>query len=170
MSSPHIQLALWVLQPLLQACVAVVMFRRKLHKDYPVFFIFVLTQVAIFAIEFPVYLWVGGKTYFDTFWISMALNLVIEFRIIHEVFLDVFRPYHALQDLGTALFKWAALIMILVSVVLISVSPGWDNPLVKTILVAHRCVRVIQCGMVLFLHRNCHSARPHLDAHIHGAR
>lgn len=151
MSSPHIQLALWVLQPLLQACVAVVMFRRKLHKDYPVFFIFVLTQVAIFAIEFPVYLWVGGKTYFDTFWISMALNLVIEFRIIHEVFLDVFRPYHALQDLGTALFKWAALIMILVSVVLISVSPGWDNPLVKTILVAHRCVRVIQCGMVLFL-------------------
>jgi hypothetical protein len=151
MSSPHIQLALWVLQPLLQACVAVVMFRRKLHKDLPVFFTFVLAQIFIFPLQFSAYQWWSHPTYFDVFWISMALNLIIEFRIIQEVFVDVFRPYHALKDLGTALFKWSALIMILVSVVVIAVSPGWDNPLTKTVMVAHRCLRVIQCGMVLFL-------------------
>jgi hypothetical protein len=151
MSSPHIQLALWVLQPVLQASVAVVMFRRKLHKDFPIFFTFVIAQILIFAVQFPVYQWASREAYFNTFWISMALNLVIEFKLIHEIFLDIFRPYHALKDLGTALFKWAALIMILLSVVLISVSPGWDDPVAKTIMVAHRCVRVIQCGMVLFL-------------------
>ena len=151
MSSPHIQLALWVLQPLLQACVAVVMFRRKLHKKFPVFFTFALTQIAIFAVQFPVYQWASRDVYFYAFWIPMSLNLVIEFKIIHEVFLDIFRPYHALKDLGTALFKWAALIMILGSVVMISISPGWDDPVIKTVLIAHRCVRVIQCGMVLFL-------------------
>jgi hypothetical protein len=151
MSNPHIQLALWVLQPLLQTGVAVVMFRRKLHKNFPVFFAFAVTQIVIFALQFPTYQWGSRDAYFYVFWMSMSLNLIIEFKVIHEVFMDIFRPYHALQDLGTALFKWAALIMILVSVVLISVSPGWDDPMAKTVMVAHRCVRVIQCGMVLFL-------------------
>ncbi len=154
MSSPQIQLALWVLQPALQAAVALVIFRRKLHRQFPVFFTFTLTQIAFFAVEFPVYRWFNSA-YFYTFWITTAVNVVLAFKIIHEVFLDIFRPYPALMDLGTALFKWAALIMVLVSVVVISVSPGWDDPLMKTILVVQRCVRVIQCGMVLFLLAFC---------------
>jgi hypothetical protein len=155
MSSPQIQLALWILQPVLQAIVVVAMFRRRLHKDFRVFFAFTLAQIGLFAINFPVYRWASHATYFDVFWLSCAINLVFEFKIIHEVFLDAFRPYHALQDLGTALFKWAALIMVLVSIVLISISPSWNDPLVKTVMVAHRCIRVIQCGMVLFLLAFC---------------
>jgi len=155
MSSPQVQLALWICQPALQAVVAVVMFRRRLQKDFPLFFTYNLAQIAIFAVNFPIYRWGSHTAYFDVFWLTSALNLVLQFKIIHEVFLDAFRPYHALQDLGTALFKWAALIMVLVSVVLISISPSWNDPLVKTVMVAHRCVRVIQCGMVLFLLAFC---------------
>src|SRR6266487_149050 len=151
MSSPQIQLALWISQPILQTIVAVAMFRRRLHKDFRVFFAFTLAQIGLFAINFPVYRLASHATYFDVFWLTCAINLVFEFKIIHEIFLDIFRPYHALKDLGTALFKWAALIMILVSVVLISISPGWDDPIANTVMVAHRCVRVIQCGLVLFL-------------------
>src|SRR5947207_10560197 len=127
------------------------MFRRRLHKDFRVFFAFTVAQIGLFAINFPVYRLASHATYFDVFWLTCAINLVFEFKIIHEVFLDVFRPYHALKDLGTALFKWAALIMILVSVVLISITPGWDDPILKTVLVSHRSVRVIQCGLLLFL-------------------
>src|SRR5437899_4825462 len=155
MSSPQIQLALWVVQPALQAVVAAIVLRRKLHKNFPTFLTFMIAQVAIFAVEFPVYRWGSRDAYFYVFWLANSLNLVLEFKIIHEIFLDIFRPYHALKDLATALFKWAALIMILVSVVLISISPSWNDPLVKTIVVAHRCVRVVQCGMVLFLLAFC---------------
>jgi hypothetical protein len=151
MTSPQIQLALWVVQPALQAMVALVVFRRKLHKDFTTFLTFLIAQVAIFAVEYPLYRWGSRDAYFYVYWFSNSLNLILEFKIIHEVFLDIFRPYHALKDLGTALFKWAALIMILVSVVLISISPGWDDPVANTIMVAYRCVRVIQCGLVLFL-------------------
>lgn len=146
------QLALWVLQPVLQMILAAVMFRRKLHKNFPTFFVFTIAQIAIFAIEYPLYHWFWNtKTYFDVFWLSTALNVILEFKIIHEVLVDTFQPYPALKDLGTALFKWAALVMILISVVLVSVSTNWSDPLLQTILVVHRCVRVIQCGMVLFL-------------------
>lgn len=151
MSSEQIQLALWALQPILQVAVALVMIRRGLSRSFPVFFTFTLVQIGIFGFEFSAYRWSSHQVYFDVFWIAMGLNLIIEFKIIHEVFLDVFRPYHALKDLGTALFRWSALIMILVSVVVISVSPGFDSPVTRTVLVAHRCLRVIQCGMVLFL-------------------
>lgn len=155
MSSPQIQLALWVLQPVLQAILAVIMFRRRLHKDFPAFFAFTISQIIIFAVEFPVNRWGGYTSYFYTYWIAIAVSLALEFKIIHEVFVDVFVPYHALKDLGTALFKWAALVMLLVSVVLISTSPSWKDPLTETVLVVQRCVRVIQCGIVLFLLAFC---------------
>ncbi len=155
MSSPHIQLALWILQPALWAGVAMVMFRRRLHKDFPIFFAYAIAQIAIFAVEFPVHRWGGYAAYFYTYWAIISVNVVFEFKIIHEVFVDVFRPYDALKDLGTALFKWAALVMLLVSIVLISTSPGWEDPLAQTILVLQRCVRVVQCGMVLFLLAFC---------------
>jgi hypothetical protein len=150
MSSDQIQLWLWVAQPIMQSVIAGVLFRRKLHKSFPVFFSFILTQIAIFGVQFSVYRF-KYDAYFYVFWVSMALNVVFEFKILHEVFLDAVRPYHGLRDLGTALFRWSALIMILVSVVVISLSPGWDNPVPKTIMVVHRCLRVVQSGMVLFL-------------------
>jgi hypothetical protein len=155
MSSPQIQLFLWGLQPALQASVAGVMYRRRLHKDFPAFFAFTIAQIAIFTIEFPIHQWASYAAYFYTYWFATAVNLAFAFKIIHEVFVDVFRPYQALKDLGSALFKWAALVMLLVSVVLVSTSPGWQDPLAQTVLVVQRCVRVIQCGMVLFLLAFC---------------
>lgn len=151
MSSLHIQNALWISQPIFQLMIAMVIYRRRLQKEFPAFFAFVVAQVVIFAVEFPVYRWAADTSYFYVYWIAAGLNVIFAFQIIHEVFVDVFRPYPALKDLGTALFKWASLIMILVSVVMISVSPGWDDPLAQTILVVQRCVSVVQCGLVLFL-------------------
>jgi len=109
MSSHQIQLALWLLQPALQAGIAVIVFRRRLHKDFPVFFIYTLTQIALFAVEFPVSKWCSSSASFYTFWSSAAENVVLAFKILHEVFLDIFRPYPCLlytspspRDLSTA--------------------------------------------------------------------
>ena len=155
MTSPHVQLALWVVQPILLAPVAVVMFRRQLHKEFPVFFTFVLAQIVIFAVEFPVYLTAAYRVYFVTYWVAATLNVVFGFKIIHEIFQDIFRPYHALKDLGTTLFKWAALIMVLVSAVLISSNSGWNDPVGRSVLALQRCVQVVQCGLVVFLFAFC---------------
>src|SRR5260370_17300866 len=113
MSTHQIQLALWLLQPALQSGIAVIVFRRKLHKDFPVFFIYTLTQIALFAIEFPVSKWCSSDVYFYTFWIAAAVNVILAFKIIHEVFLDIFRPYPALRALGTPFFNLPALIFVL---------------------------------------------------------
>jgi hypothetical protein len=161
MSSHQIQMYLWVSQPVLQGALGTVVYRRKLHKQFPAFFIFIIAQIVMFAIEFPVYMLTLGADndiYYNLYWCGAAINVILAFKIIHEVFLDVFRPYPALRDLGTALFKWAV-IMVLTSIVLISVNPGWDDPTTRTILVVQRCIRMVQCGLVIFLLAFCKNLR-----------
>src|SRR5580698_9212346 len=144
-------LLLWCAQPILQSVLALVLLRRKLHKQFPVFFAFLLVQVANFAVIFPLYSTGNYTLYFAPFWLGEAINAVLGFKVIHEVFLDVFRPYHTLKDLGTLLFKWAGVVMLLVSVV-VAFSNSYDqSPLVHAITTLHRSVRIVQVGLILFL-------------------
>jgi hypothetical protein len=150
--SANIQLALWVAHPVLELCLAGVMFWRRLHRTFPIFFAYVVFQVVNFLVLFPIYRSNAIMAYFYAYWISAAISLAIGFKVIHEIFLDVFRPYHTLKDLGTVLFKWAALVMLLVAMVVTAASPaGGDTPLAQAVIIGQRCVRVIQCGLILFL-------------------
>jgi heme exporter protein D len=149
--SHTIVLCLWCPQPVVQSVVAAIFWRRKLHKQFPGFFLFLLAQVANFAVIFP--LWVTGNQnmYFKLFWLGEAINAVLGFKVIHEVFLDVFRPYHTLKDLGTLLFKWAGVVMLLVSLV-VAFANSFDRNLLWHVLTAlQRSVRIVQLGLILFL-------------------
>src|ERR1700694_3038011 len=144
-------LYLWCAQPILQSVVAVILWRRKLHKQFPVFFLFLLVQVANFAVIFPLWLTGNHTMYFWLFWLGETVNAVLGFRVIHEIFLDVFRPYHTLKDLGTLLFKWAGVGMLFVSVV-VAFSTSFDHyPLVHAVTTLQRSVRVVQLGLILFM-------------------
>jgi len=142
---------LWCAQPILQSAAAVTLWHRKLHKQFPVFFVFLLMQVANFAILFPLSLVGNYNMYFGFFWLGEAINAVLGFKVIHEIFLEVFRPYHTLKDLGTLLFKWAGVVMLLVSVV-VAFSNSFDrNPVWHAVSTMQRSVRIVQLGLILFL-------------------
>jgi hypothetical protein len=144
--------ALWFAHPALQGLVAAVMLRRKLHRTFPYFFLYVVFQIAAFALTFPFREERFYKILFFSYWSTTAVSVVLGFLVIHEVFLDVFRPYHTLRDLGSVLFKWAGLVMLMVAgVVAASVHASTTEPLVTGILTLQRSVRVVQCGLVLFL-------------------
>ena len=86
------------------------------------------------------------------YWSTTAVSVGLGFKIIHEIFLDIFRPYHTLKDLGSVLFKWAGLVMVLVAGVAAASSPASESgPLVQAVLTLQRSVRVVQCGLVFFL-------------------
>jgi hypothetical protein len=155
----NIQQALWMSHPVLELSLAGILFWRQLHRTFPVFFSYIVFQVVNFLILFPIYQWGSSvnasdraiAAYFDAYWISSAISLAIGFKVIHEIFLDVLRPYPNLKDLGTLLFKWAALVMLLVAMVVTAASQPGGEPLTQAILIVQRCVRVIQCGLILFL-------------------
>lgn len=149
---PKLQLALWMAHPVLELSLAAAMLIRGLHRKFPIFFSYVVLQIASFAILFPMQRHREFVLYyFYGYWISAMISLVLGFKVIHEVFLDVFRPYHTLRDLGTVLFKWAALVMIFVALVVAVASPMGKSPLIQAVTTVQRCVRTIQCGLILFL-------------------
>lgn len=153
--SPRYQLisyALWIAHPVLQLAVAAAMIRRKLYRSFPFFFAYIVCQILIFSVLFPIYRSDNYELYFYVYWTTTAVSVALGFKVIHEIFIDIFRPYHTLKDLGSVLFKWAGLVMLLVAGVVAASSPVSESgPLVQAVLTLQRSVRVIQCGLVFFL-------------------
>ena len=144
--------ALWIAHPVLQGMVAGALYWRKLHRSFPVFFAYVLSQIAVFSIVFPLYLYGNYSVFFYVYAATIGISAAIGFKVIYEVFLDVFRPYHTLKDLGSVLFMWAGLVMLLVAgVVAASSASNEQGPLWQAVMTGQRCVRVIQVGLIMFL-------------------
>jgi hypothetical protein len=144
--------ALWIAHPVLQAAVVYFMVRRKLYRTFPYFFAYLLAEMSCFAVVFPIYLNLSYFAYFYAYWASAAVGVVLGFKVIHEIFVDIFRPYHTLKDLGSVLFKWSGLVMVLVAGVVSASTPVTpQGPVVQGIMTLQRSVRVVQCGLVLFL-------------------
>jgi hypothetical protein len=142
---------LWCAHPILQLAVAVALWQRKLHQRFPVFFTYILAQIAIFAVTFPV--WRAGNYawFFGAYWLGAVVSAILGFKVIHEVFLDVFRPYHTLKDLGTVVFRWAGVVMLMVSAIVAFSNSSDHSPLAHAVITLQRSVRLVQTGLILFL-------------------
>jgi hypothetical protein len=143
--------ALWIAHPVLEMGIAAFMLRRGLSRKFKFFFSYILVQLATFAVLFLA----TPRSYYVTFylyWILDVLDVAFGFAVIHEIFVDVFQAFQILRDLGTVLFKWAGLVMLLVAgVVSVSTNSSQIAPWMQAIITSQRCVRIIQVGMILFL-------------------
>src|ERR1700740_3324346 len=145
-------MALWLAHPLLQGTLLAIMLWRKLYRTFPFFFAYIAFQIVSFAVTFPFRDDRYYRIFFNFYWLTTAVSVVLGFFVIREIFLDVFRPYHTLRDLGSVLFKWAGLVMLMVAgVVAASTTSGTEHPLQTGIMTLQRSVRVVQCGLILFL-------------------
>src|SRR5579862_3363391 len=143
---------LWIAHPVIEIAICILMIRGRLLRPFKFFFGYIVTQLLTFAVVFPAYVWRSYGAAFDLYWVCNAISVTFGFLVIHEVFVDVFRLFHTLRDLGTVLFKWAGLVMLLVAgVVSVSTNSSEMSPWMQAIVTSQRCVRIIQVGMVLFL-------------------
>lgn len=143
---------LWFGGTLMQLGVLVAMYRRGLHRDYPYFFNYTVLQVVsepiLFVIgrySYPMYYW--------GYWTSIGLSALISFAVLQEIFHDAFRPYEALRDLSVILFRWSALVVLLVGVMwaITATHASQVDGITNGILLVQRSVRLMQCGLVFFL-------------------
>jgi hypothetical protein len=150
----HSQIAyqfLWCAHPILQLTVALALWRRKLYQQFPVFFSYILAQIAIFAVTFPLWRLGNYEWFFWSYWLGAVVSAILGFKVIHEVFLDVFRPYHTLKDLGTMLFRWAGVVMLMVSAVVALSNSSDHTRLAHAVIMLQRSVRLVQTALILFL-------------------
>lgn len=123
---------------------------RKAYRQSRWFFAYMIAQIFEFIVLYPAQ---NSRTaYFYAYCFTSAVSLGLGFAVIHEIFLDVFRPYHTLRDLGSVLFKWAGLVMLLVAVIVSASGQATHRePIVDAAIILQRSTRVVQCGLILFL-------------------
>jgi hypothetical protein len=142
---------LWVMHAVLQAGLAIHMLRRKWLKSYPMFFAYQVVGIVQFAVLF--YTRKNYDWYFYTYWVGAAIGAFLSFRIIDELFGDVLRPFHALRDFGSMLLRWAGLMVLIIAFVAAATAntSGMTSRITLALVSLERSVRVMQCGLALFL-------------------
>jgi hypothetical protein len=141
---------LWCLTPILMSVTAVFLYRRRLQKQFPYFFNYVIFQILSFLVEFPLRNW---PNYYYVYWTVQALSVVVSFAVLLEIFRSAFRPYEALRDLSVILFRWCALVVLLLGGMwaITSWRENQIDNITNAIYLVDRSVRLMQCGLVLFL-------------------
>ncbi len=141
---------LWLAEPVLECFVVAALVWRKAYRQYRWFFAYMIAEIAQGCALYGLRDWRTG--YFLGYCIGSAVTLVLGFAVIHEIFINIFRPYHTLRDLGSVLFKWAGLVMLLVAVIVSASGQALNRqPVIEGILILERSIRVVQCGLILFL-------------------
>jgi len=138
-----------------QIAILAILRSRKLKSNFPVFFSYLIfSSVAMLFLDAT---YVACSVRFaksDCFYIYWALNFIqmlFQFAVMYEVFVNALKPYSALIDLGKMLFRWAALFLVMAAA--FTASGAGDTRIARCLAaVEHfeRGILLVQCGL-LFL-------------------
>ena len=152
MSLPRLAFyALWIAPALLMALVAAVMRYRHLHRELPAFFSYAVFTAARTPILFFI-----SRSHMDLYsyfyWVAEGVSAALGFAAIYEVFRRLFRAYETTSRLGNLLFRWTAAGFVLLAVVAVALAYQSDASWLQAgVLAAAQGVRLVQCGLLLFL-------------------
>ena len=139
---------LWWTPAVVMIAIAAYMLRAKIYRDFPFFFNFVVFQVVVFAVEFPLH----NRTYFFYIsWVSTELTALVSFAVLLEIIHKVVGRFKDLRHWNVALFGWCALVVVVVATLQPFTSqPGslLDNVL-NSVFLTDRTVRIAQCVLAL---------------------
>jgi hypothetical protein len=148
----QLQFAIGWMALALQACVAIVMVRRKLVRELPFFFAYTAYHVAQYCVETIAYKR-SYAAYFYTYWATEIFDALLVLLVLQEVFGQVFRPYEALRSVGVALFRVGLLLLVVASIVIASGTPRvmQYSDRVNAFFAVQRSTLFVQAGLILFL-------------------
>jgi hypothetical protein len=151
MALVFLKYALWIGGWALSLAVALTMVRRKLRPEFPFFFAYAAFQVVSAPLLFALYQRGVYADYFYAYWVSSALGIGLGLAVLYEIFQHSFRPYAALRGLGSMIFRWAALVLLLVAVITALSAPAGQSTLITAILSLERSIRMMQCGLLILM-------------------
>ncbi len=146
-------LFLWTLPHLLLGVLAVILYVRRLYREFPVFYTYVLYEIG----EFVLLLLLGHsrsvteKHYLYAYSATLLLSIALRFGVIHELSRDLFRESPFLKT-GTRLWLRCVTALLLVASVLLAIyAPGDSTRWYAGVSVVNRGVAMVQCGLLLAL-------------------
>lgn len=145
---------LWIAPHALLVVLLFVMLRRGLHRKFPLFFAYTLSEVLQFIVLFSVFrahLDLRGP-YLVLSSAGLLLSTALRFGVIYEIFAYLFRNYEVLSSFGKPLFRGVTAVLFLVALIL-AVFTRSSNPdaFSAGLFLGERTASILQCGLLLAL-------------------
>jgi hypothetical protein len=145
---------LWVAPNVLLFILAVLIWRRKLHRQYLVWLIFAVVtgveQLTLYATS--LLRSVSPPTWWYLLWAGLLIEAVIKFALIGEIFGRLFGPYPSLSKLGKLLINGVGVVLLLLATVAAAYTPKiniyWY---VSGAHLLEQTIFMIESGLIVFL-------------------
>src|SRR6266853_2466986 len=148
----------WLAGPLLHITLLIFMVLRKVHKQFPRFFSYILFQTLKSACLFVAYRYFPDS-YFDAYWTGNAVIVIFTVAVMDEILHSLFKEYGGIQILGTTIFRWSCGLLVLLAILGASSSDAAGDRLVAVVFAFDRSVRLMQVGLFLLLMFLCRSLK-----------
>lgn len=134
----------------LEIGILAVMVRRRQRASFPIFFNYVAFNLISFVVLAVATPYSSQSAYFYLFWGNMGISALLAFGVVYEVFTYILKPYSALVDLGSLLFKWAIAFLALVSLITAVATTGSEAyRICAAIKLISHSTEFMQCGLLL---------------------
>lgn len=147
-------LFLWITPHLLLGVLAVILYKRRLIREFPCFFAYVLYRIAEFILLFALYYAKGVRSgqYAYAYSATLMISIALRFGVIDEVAKDLFRESQFLKLTARRSLQGLTALLLAVGVLLAVYAPGSNSAKwFAGIFVVNRGAAMIQSGLLLSL-------------------
>jgi len=126
--------------------------RRKLYRQFPMFFTYIASELVQAAVILPMLLSRSTMRsgYATAYLVALALSTALRFGVIHEIFTHMFRNYASLDRFGKPLFRWLTVGLLLAGLAIAVYARG-SEPSRMVFAVLDRTASMLQCGLLIGL-------------------
>jgi hypothetical protein len=148
-----LSLFLWITPHALLGVLAVILCKRRLYREFPVFFAYVFYEIAEFILLFALYFIPGaGKQYAYAYCATLLVSIALRFGVIDEVSKDLFRESPFLKVAARRSLQCVTGLLLVVGVLLAVYAPGGNSAKwYAGVFVINRGAAMVQCGLLLAL-------------------
>jgi hypothetical protein len=143
---------LWIAPHILQIVLALLMMRRRLVREFPVFFTYTMFEILQFFTLFALMHLNFMKAYAVAYYGGETISSALRFAIIYEILSKVLGDYSPLSRIKHSLFHWATAVLMILAVLIVAYTPSMQTDskvFVQNVL--DRTISITQCGLLLLL-------------------
>jgi hypothetical protein len=145
---------LWVAPDALQLLLCLFLWKRRLTRRFPAFFLFALisgvAELLLYAADLLPS--VSAETYWHMDWATTLMEGVLKFAVIAEIFSEVFGAYASVARLGKSLIQWAGVVFVFAAALAAVYAPRY--PFAGIIFGANllqQSTFLVECGVLVFI-------------------
>ncbi|MFY9661259.1 MAG: hypothetical protein WAJ97_11590 [Terriglobales bacterium] len=145
---------LWISPHVLLLAPAVVLWKRRLYCEFPVFFAYVLYEIAEFILLFTLYSLpiVTREQYKYAYCATLMISIVLRFGVIDEVSRGLFRGSQVLRLSARRALQCVTGLLLILGVLLAVYAPGdYSAKWYVGVAVVNRGAAMVQSGLLLAL-------------------